>query len=114
MKKNNYATKFLLSLSFLLLMGNTIFASGTGNYHALFIPVDNYNSKVWTPLNNPVNDANDIKSVLSTRYGFSNVTTLYNQEATRAKIIETLEKKVRKLLQKEPTENLLKVPQLLL
>ena len=101
MKKNNYTTKFLLSLSFLLLMGNTIFASGTGNYHALFIAVDNYNSKVWTPLNNPVNDANDIKSVLSTRYGFSNVTTLYNQEATRAKIIETLEKKVNQMAEND-------------
>jgi hypothetical protein len=97
MKKNNYITKFLLALSFLLLMGNTIFASETGSYHALFIAIDNYSSKVWTPLNNPVNDANAIKSVLGMKYGFSDVTTLYDQEATRAKIIETLEKKVNQM-----------------
>lgn len=98
MRKNNYTKKLLFVLSFFLLLGNTIFASGgNGNYHALFIAIDNYNSKVWTPLNNPVNDANSIKSVLASKYGFSDVTTLYNQEATRAKIIETLEKKVNQM-----------------
>lgn len=97
MRRNNYTTKLLLVLSFLLLLGNTTFASGTGNYHAVFIAIDNYSSKVWTPLNNPVNDANAIKSVLTSKYGFSDVTTLYNQEATRAKIIETIEKKVNQL-----------------
>jgi hypothetical protein len=97
MRKNNYTAKILLVLSLAFLISNTVFASGGGNYHALFIAVDNYNSKVWTPLNNPVNDANDIKSMLSTRYGFSDVTTLYNQDATRAKIIETIEKKVNQM-----------------
>lgn len=101
MGKNSYTTKILSILSFVLLMGSTTFASGGGNYHALFIAIDNYNSKVWTPLNNPVNDATAIKSVLSVKYGFSDVTTLFNQEATRAKIIETIEKKVNEMAEND-------------
>lgn len=97
MRKNSYATKFLLTLCTFLFVGNMTFASGIGNYHALFIAIDNYNSKVWSPLNNPVNDANAIKSVLSSKYGFSGVTMLYNEEATRANILETLEHKINEL-----------------
>ncbi len=98
MNKIIYVTK-VLSLVFagLLLSNTMVLATETGNYQALFIAVDNYNSKVWTPLNNPVNDATAIKSVLQSRYGFSKISMLYNQDATRAKILETLEDQVSKL-----------------
>lgn len=82
-----------------LFLGNTsiLKAGETENYSGLFIAIDNYKSKVWSTLNNPVNDANAIKSVLEDKYGFSGVSTLYNQDATRAKILETIEKQVNQL-----------------
>ncbi|MFK7948573.1 MAG: caspase family protein [Saprospiraceae bacterium] len=99
MKKNIYITRILLVCTLFLFLGNIsiLKADETANYSGLFIAIDNYKSKVWSPLKNPVNDANAVKSVLKTKYGFSSVSTLFNQEATRAKILETIEKKVNQL-----------------
>jgi hypothetical protein len=62
-----------------------------GNYHAIFIAIDDYNSKVWAPLNNPVNDATQLRKVLKSKYGFATTTVLFNEEATRVKVLETLD-----------------------
>lgn len=99
MKNNFYIPKVLLLLCVAFFLGNTtdVQAEKSEKYQALFIAIDNYNSKVWSPLKNPVNDANTIQDVLKSKYGFSRVSTLYNQEATRAKILETLENKVNQL-----------------
>ncbi len=61
------------------------------NYHALLIAVDDYTGKEWSALKNPVRDAEAIKGLLTAKYGFSNVTTLYNEKATRNNIIETID-----------------------
>ncbi len=62
-----------------------------GDYHAIFIAIDNYNSKVWAPLNNPVNDATQLQKVLKSKYGFATTKTLFNENATRVKVLETLD-----------------------
>jgi hypothetical protein len=61
-----------------------------GRYFALFIGIDNY-SDAWTPLKNAVNDAKALQGLLQTNYRFDVVKTLYNQEATRVNIINSLE-----------------------
>jgi hypothetical protein len=92
MKVNKF---LLLSLSLFLSLASVSAAESgdfTGDYHALFIAVDNYESKVWTSLRNPVNDAKALQTVLKNKYGFVQTTTLFNEQATRVKILETVDK----------------------
>lgn len=67
-------------------------ATEKGQYHALFIAIDDYSGKVWSPLKNPVKDAKAIRNILKSKYNFESITTLFNQQATRKSIIETLDK----------------------
>ena len=85
---------------FLLLMALTFNASATGTnnddgkfgkYYALIIGVDNYTGE-WTPLKTPVNDCEALKGILSTKYSFDEVVTLYDEEATRKNIINYLDR----------------------
>jgi len=57
--------------------------------HAIIIGISNY--KEETSLANAFNDAAAIKRVLEEKYGFSNVITLFNEEATGDKIREILQ-----------------------
>ena len=57
-----------------------------GNYYALIIGVDAY-SGAWTALENAVRDAKSVKEILSSKYGFDNIKTLFDEEATREAII---------------------------
>jgi len=61
-----------------------------GNYYALIIGVDNYSGS-WQPLKNAVNDARGVAETLKKNYKFDKVITLYDEQATRTKIIETFE-----------------------
>ena len=61
-----------------------------GKYYALVIGIDNYNGD-WPKLNNAVNDAKTVSEVLRTEYRFDEITTLYNEEASRDNIIRRLE-----------------------
>jgi hypothetical protein len=60
-----------------------------GKYYALIIGIDKYKG-VWVPLKNAVNDAKAVERSLS-NYKFDLVRTLYNEQATREKIIDQLE-----------------------
>jgi uncharacterized caspase-like protein len=60
-----------------------------GNYYALIIGVDDY-SGAWTALENAVRDAKAVKELLSSKYRFDKVKTLYNGEATRESIINEM------------------------
>lgn len=62
-----------------------------GKYYALIIGVDNYTGE-WTPLKTPVNDCEALKGILSTKYSFDEVITLYDEEATRKNIINYLDR----------------------
>lgn len=64
------------------------FLSGTA--HALVIGIDTYRG-AWDPLKNAVRDARAVEQLLKTRFQFESVYTLYNDQATRAAIVRTLE-----------------------
>ncbi|MFT7085966.1 MAG: hypothetical protein ACJAV5_001688 [Vicingaceae bacterium] len=61
-----------------------------GNYYALIIGIDNYSGS-WKALNNAVNDAKAIETLLKAKYKFNNFKTLYNEKANRTNIISSLE-----------------------
>ncbi len=61
-----------------------------GNYYALIIGIDNYTGH-WSNLNNAVNDAKAVEDILKTRYKIDHFKTMYNENATRTKIITELE-----------------------
>lgn len=61
------------------------------NYHALLIAIDTYSSSTWSDLKNPVRDADVLKKTLKSKYDFLNIHTLYNKQATRKNVIETLD-----------------------
>ncbi len=61
-------------------------------YYGLVIAIDEYNGNEWSTLKTPVNDANAIKDVLLNKYGFEEVVTLYDQQATRANIIDYIDR----------------------
>jgi phage tail protein X/plastocyanin len=62
-----------------------------GKYYALVIGVDNYTGE-WTPLKTPVNDCEALKGILSTKYSFDEVVTLYDEDATRKNIMNYLDR----------------------
>jgi hypothetical protein len=72
-------------------INNAIKELKVGNYYALIIGIDEYNGTSWRKLKNGVNDAKAMEQLLKTKYKFEVFKTLYNAQATRAKIIESLE-----------------------
>lgn len=62
-----------------------------GDNYLLLIGVNEYRS--WNPLHNAVKDCRDLSSTLMQHYWFEpdHVITLYNEDATRERILETLE-----------------------
>jgi len=61
-----------------------------GNYYALIIGIDKYQGE-WPQLKNAVSDARGVANVLKKNYRFDKIITLYDQDASRDKIIESLE-----------------------
>ena len=60
-----------------------------GKQYALFIAIDAY--RHWPALKKPVADAREIRDILRRDYYIDEVIELYNQQATKEKIIETFE-----------------------
>jgi len=61
-----------------------------GRQYAVFIAIDRY--KEWPPLKNAVSDAERMRSVLQKRYYFDQIYTLYNDQATKEKVMKQFEK----------------------
>lgn len=61
-------------------------------YYALLVAIDEYKGTEWSQLKTPINDANKIKDVLLGKYGFEEVITIYDEQATRANIINKIDK----------------------
>lgn len=61
-----------------------------GEYYGLIIGIDQYTGE-WPPLQNAVNDAKSVAEILSGKYSFQYLKTLYNKEATRDNILKELE-----------------------
>ena len=60
-----------------------------GNYYALIIGVDKYTG-AWSKLNNAVRDAEAVKELLSSKYRFNKIKTLFDGQATRESIINEM------------------------
>lgn len=61
-----------------------------GKYYALIIGIDKYSGD-WAKLSNAVHDAKAVEALLKEKYKFDNFRSLYDQEATREKIIQEIE-----------------------
>lgn len=61
-----------------------------GNYYALIVGIDKYKG-TWPPLVNAVNDAKAIETMLKSKYKFEVIHTMFNEQATREKIISEFE-----------------------
>src|SRR5271157_986546 len=61
-----------------------------GKQYAVLIAVDKY--ETWMALRNPVEDAKEIKDILSRCYFITDFVELYNEDATKAGIIRLFNK----------------------
>ncbi|MDA3822107.1 MAG: caspase family protein, partial [Bacteroidales bacterium] len=61
-----------------------------GNYYAFVVGIDNYSGE-WQSLQNAVNDAQGVEEMISEKYSFQHIKTLYNDEATRTNILKEFE-----------------------
>lgn len=61
-----------------------------GEYYGLIIGIDEYSGE-WPRLKNAVNDAKSVADLLSSKYTFKYIKTLYNQDATRDNIMKEFE-----------------------
>lgn len=61
-----------------------------GKYYALIVGVDKY-SGTWPPLQNAVNDAKAIETLMKSKYRFESIKALYDDAATRSNIIKEFE-----------------------
>jgi cupin superfamily acireductone dioxygenase involved in methionine salvage len=61
-----------------------------GKYFAFIIGIDKYKGS-WPTLTNAVHDAKSMEDELKKEYGFADVISLYNEDATRANIISKFE-----------------------
>jgi len=69
----------------------------TGKYYAILIAVEDYKSSTISDLNQPVQDANQIKSVLTNYYTFDSDNILFLKNPNRDKIIDTFDQLSQKI-----------------
>ena len=62
-----------------------------GEYYGLIIGIDEYSGE-WQPLRNAVNDAKGVAELLTSKYTFTSLKTMYNKEATRDNILAEFER----------------------
>jgi len=67
-----------------------------GEYYGLIIGIDEYSGE-WPMLKNAVNDAKSVAEILSAKYSFQYMKTLYNKEATRDNILKEFETLLQKV-----------------
>lgn len=61
-----------------------------GNQWLVLIAVNKY--KQWPPLKNPVKDAKELRQILESRYFVDNVVELFDEQATKAGIVDLFER----------------------
>ena len=78
-------------------MEGTTYVGATAINHLFVVSINNYS--YWPKLNNAVKDANDLVSVLLTKYNFefANVTVLKDEQATRTNIYNGLRSLIEKV-----------------
>jgi ABC-type amino acid transport substrate-binding protein/phage tail protein X len=95
----NHCYYLLLILFGFLFIGKIQAQENTESYKTIgvFIAINEYSGNIWQALNNPVVDANAIKDVLTEKYYFDELISVYDADATRKNIIDTLDVIVSKL-----------------
>lgn len=108
MKKRLLKHLFLVGLAFFWLAPLVAFTDSEsktddnfGNYYAIVIGIDEYKGSVWNPLGNAVNDAKAFEELFKSKYGFKEVWTLYDKDATRANILQDISNISKKLTEKD-------------
>lgn len=72
--------------------------------YGLFIAISDYQDQAWVDLKSAVSDANQVKDLLKDKYGFDEIITLYDAQATKINI----EQSINSLLEKaESSDNIL-------
>jgi uncharacterized repeat protein (TIGR01451 family) len=74
-----------------------------GEYYGLIIGIDEYSGD-WPPLRNAVNDAKGVADLLTQKYTFTSLKTMYNKEATRDNILAEFERLMNTV---KPNDNVL-------
>lgn len=74
-----------------------------GEYYGLIIGIDEYGGE-WPMLKNAVNDAKAVAEILSGKYTFHYMKTLYNKDATRENILKEFEILLQRV---KPNDNVL-------
>ena len=64
-----------------------------GKQYVVFIAIDKYLN--WLPLRNPVKDAREIKTILSSRYFVDETIELYDGDATKSGILKLFDRLVK-------------------
>lgn len=67
--------------------------------YLLNIAIDKYDDSSFTPLNNAVHDAKKLEKILTEKYDFELIDSLYNETASRKNIIEVLNTLPTKLIE---------------
>lgn len=70
---------------------------GVGRYYALLIGINDYQDRSLPGLKTPVPDVQELKDVLIKSYGFSGVTLLVNEQATKRSIDDAFRRLIREL-----------------
>jgi hypothetical protein len=76
-------------------------ASQMNEQWALLIAINNYIKPEYPDLENCINDAESVAKLFQEDYGFSKVTKLYDQDATRSNILRELERLVDTLTERQ-------------
>lgn len=108
------AVFFLMTLVLFLFPGTSLYSQSrglririknldsvneVGKQYLVLIAINRY--RHWTPLKGPKKDAEDIREILESRYYVDEVLKLYDEEATKGRIIELLKQLQNKLKQED-------------
>jgi Caspase domain/Glucodextranase, domain B len=66
--------------------------NSTSTYYALIIAIDTYQDNTLPNLDNPIEEARRLREVLTSNYTFAESNIIFLEDATRADIIESLDK----------------------
>ncbi|NJN77366.1 MAG: caspase family protein [Saprospiraceae bacterium] len=97
----NNISRLIFLIAFLLGGFSNVNAQNEGLTYGVFIAIDDYSEAVWKPLKTSVNDANAVAQVLSQKYVFDEIITLYNKDATQKNILNKLDEVATKLTEND-------------
>gem|GEM_PF-616507 len=95
----NFSPLFSQSRGLRIRIKNLDFDNEVGKQYLVIIAINRYQH--WTPLKGPVKDAKDIREILESRYYIDKVLKLYDEDATKGRIIKLFKELQKKLKQED-------------